>query len=60
MPEVELYFDGISWCDSIGVFTNSKLTEFYDPGQTTVEIIFNGYKREWNFATKTLGSCVSC
>ncbi len=63
MPVVNLYFDGMSWCDAVGVFSDSSLTTYYDPGVPTgqaVEIIFNGYKRSWIFSTKTLGPCVSC
>ena len=53
----------MSWCDAVGVFSDSSLTTYYDPGVPTgqaVEIIFNGYKRSWIFSTKTLGPCVSC
>lgn len=63
MPTQNLYFDSISWCDAVAVFSDPELTIYFDPGVpagTAIEIIFNNYKREWTYSTKTLSVCVGC
>ena len=62
MAVENLYFDGISWCDAVGVFTDKELTLYYAPSGNPqiVEIVFSGYKRSWDKVNKILGPCDPC
>tara|TARA_R110002012_G_scaffold16404_4_gene63432 strand:- start:31906 stop:32076 length:171 start_codon:yes stop_codon:yes gene_type:complete len=56
MPLINRYFDGNTFCQATGIFTDNKLSVFAPTGYYS----FDGYVRYWDSTTGVLGSCTNC
>jgi|TARA_R110000787_G_scaffold4016_5_gene15672 hypothetical protein len=53
---INRYFDGNTFCQATGIFTDDKLSVFAPTGYYA----FDGYVRYWDDSTQILGSCSVC
>lgn len=56
MTNVDIYWDGYSFCSATAIFTDPDLTT-YAP---TTWYATGGFRRYWNASTRVLGPCEIC